>query len=112
MSVTIVLDITESLSSLTASNTALAGLYHIRTFLVVSSMITRVKSMAIPNDRMSEKFVMKLSDSPIQLSVKIDTRKARGIERAAMSDSLTPIKKNTHANTRIIVWSELELKSV
>lgn len=103
MSVTMVLDMTESFNSFTASNTALAGLYHMRTFLVVSSMITSVRSMAIPNDKMSEKFVMKFSDKPIQLSVRIDTRKARGIERAAMRDSFTPIKKNTQAKTRIIV---------
>ena len=66
-------------------------------------MMTNVRSMAIPNERISEKFVMKFSDNPIQLSVRIDTRKARGIERAAMRDSLTPIKKNTQAKTRIIV---------
>lgn len=87
------LDITESLSSRTANKTAVAGLYHIFAFLVVSSMITRVKSMAIPNERMSEKLVMKFSDKSITLSVMIDIRNAKGIEREAMRDSLRPTKK-------------------
>jgi hypothetical protein len=94
---------TESFNSLTARRTAVAGLYHILHFLVVSSMITSVRSMAIPKDKIREKLVMKFSDSPIILSVMMDMRKARGIEREAMRDSRRPIKKKIQIYTRIMV---------
>ncbi len=93
ISVTAVLDMTESFNSLTAKSTAVDGLYPIFDFFVVSSMITSVRSMAIPNERIREKFVMKLSDKSIMLSVVIDIKNAKGIDREAMSDSLNPTKK-------------------
>jgi len=68
-------------------------------------MITSVRSIAIPKERTKEKLVMKLSERPSQLSVRIDIRKASGIEMAAMSDSLMPIKKKTQPKTRIKVWT-------
>ena len=103
MSVTAVDDITESFNSRIAKSTAMLGLYQSLVFLVVSSMMTSVRSMAIPNERTSEKLVMKLSDNPIQLSVRIDIINASGIVIAAISDSFIPMKKNTHAKTRIMV---------
>jgi hypothetical protein len=66
-------------------------------------MITSVRSIAIPKERTNEKLVIKLSESPNQLRVSIEIRNARGIEIAAMRDSLIPIKKNTQPNTRINV---------
>lgn len=81
----------------------MAGLYHILHFLVVSSMMTSVRSMAIPNDKIREKLVMKLSDNPIIFSVMMDMRKARGIEREAMRDSRSPIKKKIQIYTKMIV---------
>ena len=66
-------------------------------------MMTRVRSMAIPKERISEKFVMKLSDKSITLSVIIDIKKASGMDKDAMRDSLRPTKKKIQIYTRIMV---------
>lgn len=112
ISVTAVLDMTESLSSRIVKSTAVDGSYQSLVFLVVSSMMTSVRSIAIPNERMSEKLVMKLSDRSIQLRVMIDIKNANGIVRDAMRDSRTPIKKKIQRNTRTIVCNALLARSL
>lgn len=81
----------------------MAGLYHILHFFVVSSMMTSVRSIAIPKERIREKLVMKLSDNPIIFSAMIEMRKANGIDRDAISDSRRPIKKKIQIYTKMIV---------
>lgn len=89
--------------SLMARERAVRGSYQMRSFVLAACTITMIVSIAIPNERMREKFVRKFIEYPQRSrSIKVE-RNASGSVMVAKRESRKPTKSIMTTNTRTIV---------
>ena len=89
--------------SRSASMIADSGSYHTRILALAACTITTIVSTAIPNERISEKFVRKFIVYPHEYSRINVERKASGSVMEANIESRKPTKRYIAINTNIRV---------